>query len=79
MLTYINTAAANHKPPPLPTLLELLQQMSGCVVSTNVNGGNPCGNYKNQKTWEEDNEKKKAHKRGAYITIRKVKNENKRY
>ena len=74
----------NHKPPTLPSLLELLLQMSGCRVSTNTNGGNPNGNDKHKKNYLKGTySKKKAHKRGANIDLghrfERAKNENKRY
>ena len=36
------------KPPKLPSMADLLLQMTGCRVSTNTNGGNPNGNDKHK-------------------------------
>ena len=60
---------SNYKPPPIPGLLESLEEMSGCIVITNVNGGNPYGNNKYKKKKIDTSGNRKAHKRGANINL----------
>jgi len=60
----------NYKPPPLPTLLELLLQMTDCRVSTDCRGGNPTGEGKLDKL-KKSLEKKKGGKRGPDIVLRR--------
>jgi len=60
-----------YKPPPMPSLAELLLQMTDCVVSANINGGNPHGNNQHKRKLKQDFEKKKSRKRGRDIVLRR--------
>lgn len=54
--------------PQIPSMVDLLRSMSGCVVSTNVNGGNRYGNDKH-KSRKDNSGNRKAHKRGSNIDL----------
>jgi len=57
------------RPPPMPTLLEILLQMTDCVVRTDNKGGNPTG--KGKRTNRRDAyQKQKGSRRGPATRLR---------